>query len=168
MEDMKVHPNGGGKVAITAKVDPSAFVGENATVYGNAVIDGTCILQDNAIVEGNSILVNGTVVSDDAVIRGTTFLSAATIHSEVILEKTPIVITGFEQQIVVSDNYIIVGCQAIKVSDWENKSIALLRANGYPKASAIRIRDSIDVVRSCYKSLYAEQDLISQYTVRGG
>ena len=47
------HPNGGGWVANTARVDGSAFVGGNAQVFGDAQVSG------NARVFGDLVLVRG-------------------------------------------------------------------------------------------------------------
>jgi hypothetical protein len=60
---------------------------------------------------------------------------------------------------VVAEHFIIIGCQTIKIEDWKSRSLALLRHDGFPKMSAERIRDSINVVHECYKSLYHEEDL---------
>lgn len=47
------HPNGGGWVAETARVDASAYVGPNAWVYGDARVYGNARVFDNARVFGD-------------------------------------------------------------------------------------------------------------------
>ena len=58
------HPNGGGLVASTAKVDSSVYVAPGAVVKGDAVVTGNVRILDHAVVEGSA------KVSDNAVIAG--------------------------------------------------------------------------------------------------
>lgn len=58
------HPNGGGLVASTAKVDATVYVAPDAVVKGSAKVTGNVRLLDHAVVEGSA------VVSDNAVIAG--------------------------------------------------------------------------------------------------
>ena len=162
---MKKHPIGGGLVADTAQVHPTAFIGPDCKVLDNAFVGEKCTVSDGSIVFGDAVLENVSTVEDGAIVGGTTYLNATTIHGKVKLMKTPITVNGFEQPIVIADDFIIVGCQAISIEDWQTRSLALLRANGYPKLSAERIRDSINVVHACYKSVYHEEDLKKAYQV---
>jgi len=155
---MRIHSNGGGQVAETATVSEDSYVSNDSKVIDNAVVQNGSTITNGATVFGNAIVENSEV-ADGAKVGGTAHVKYASIHSNVTLLKTPIVLHGFEQEIVVSDEFVIIGCQTIPMDIWETRSVALLRANGYPKASAERIRDSIDVVHSCYKSLYHEDDL---------
>lgn len=78
----KPHPNGGGFVAASAKVDPTAYVGPNAAVLGHAkVLDHAhiadyAVVKDNAVVSGHArVLEYGSVVdqsqvTDSATIKG--------------------------------------------------------------------------------------------------
>ncbi len=57
--ETKPHPNGGGEVATTARVDAKAYVGKSAAVCGTAVVGGGTFdhrtsLRDNAWVGGNA------------------------------------------------------------------------------------------------------------------
>ncbi len=74
----KLHPNGGGRVAFTATVADTAYVGKNAVIMGrakvldNAVIDGYAIVGGNCEVSGNAyvgdyaVLFDRVKVSDNA------------------------------------------------------------------------------------------------------
>lgn len=68
----KTHSNGGGKVAYTASVASSAYVGPNAVVMGyatvsdNAVVDGYAIVAGNATVSGNAYVGDYAVLFDRA------------------------------------------------------------------------------------------------------
>lgn len=70
------HPNGGGLVAPTATVDPTAYVGPNAMVLGwakvsdNAVIDGNAIVAEGANVSGNAYVSGNAVVMGTATVTG--------------------------------------------------------------------------------------------------
>lgn len=60
------HPIGGGNVAITAHVAPTAFVGENASVCEFAIVYGTAEIRDSARVYGRAKIGDGTIVSGTA------------------------------------------------------------------------------------------------------
>ena len=69
------HANGGGFVAATAQVEPTAYVGSNARVLGKALVLGNARIEDHAIVTDNAIvrdrarLSGHARVSRNAVIR---------------------------------------------------------------------------------------------------
>lgn len=48
------HPNGGGWVADTARVEETAFVGPNAQVYGSALVEGGVQLLSDTRISGLS------------------------------------------------------------------------------------------------------------------
>jgi hypothetical protein len=86
MPDGKPHPNGGGFVANSAKVDASAFVGPDARVLGTAsvlgqarildraVIRETATVRDRAEVSGAAVVGGNAKVSDDARVRNFAFV----------------------------------------------------------------------------------------------
>lgn len=162
---MRTHLNGGGLVADTADVHPNALVEEDCEVLDNAIIGANCKVLKGSVVFGNAILQNGSVVDFGARVGGTAFLNATTVYGKVTLTKTPITIHGFEKEIVVAPDFIIVGCQCIGLEQWKTRSLALLRANGFPKKSAERVRDSIEVVYKCYTSTYHEDDLKEAFQI---
>jgi NDP-sugar pyrophosphorylase family protein len=155
---MRKHPTGFGYVADTANVSEDSYIGPDSQVLDNAVVQDRSIIANGAIVRGNAIIEHSEI-TDGATVEGTAHVRFANIHGNVTLSKTPIVLHGFEQEIVVAEDFVTIGCQTITMEDWKTRSVALLRANGYPKASAERIRDSIDVIHACHKSLYHEEDL---------
>lgn len=75
------HPNGGGRVADSARVSPTAFVGKNALVLGTAKVSGTARIEDfavvrdqaqvrdRAVVSGHARVEHAAVVQDDARLR---------------------------------------------------------------------------------------------------
>ncbi len=64
----KTHSNGGGKVATTATVASTAYVGPNAVVMGYAKVSGNAIIDDYAIVAGNATVSGNAYVGDYAVL----------------------------------------------------------------------------------------------------
>lgn len=104
----KPHPNGGGLVADSARVDATAFVGPDAQVLGKAEVRGEAriedqavvrdaIVKDRAVVSGhalvceNSIIENDAKVRDFAVVKGrTTVAGQAKIleHAVIATERT--------------------------------------------------------------------------------
>lgn len=64
------HPNGGGFVASSARVDAPVYVGPNAMVLGNAVLTGNVRVEDYAIVEGDVTASDNVTISGHAVVDG--------------------------------------------------------------------------------------------------
>jgi Type II CAAX prenyl endopeptidase Rce1-like len=64
------HPNGGGWVATTARVAPSAFVGEFASVFGRAQLFDQGAITDTAWLCGDAVVAGQARVSGDAVVEG--------------------------------------------------------------------------------------------------
>lgn len=69
------HPNGGGWVADTARVDPAAYVATGAVVRGDALVGPGVRLEGRAWVEAGAELTGTVVVRDAAVVRGTARLA---------------------------------------------------------------------------------------------
>lgn len=65
----KAHPNGGGFVADTAKIDPTAYVGPNAMVLDRAQVLGNARVEDYAVVMGSAIVKDNARISGHALVR---------------------------------------------------------------------------------------------------
>ena len=57
------HPNGGGFVAKSAKVAPTAFVGPDARVLDGAQVSGNARIEDRAVIRQNARITDNAVVS---------------------------------------------------------------------------------------------------------
>ena len=75
------HPNGGGFVASTAQVDPSVYVGPNATVLGNSV------LRNNVRIE-NQAMVCSSNLSDNVLIRDAGVAIFSNASGDVVVEDS--------------------------------------------------------------------------------
>ncbi|MFC1600901.1 DUF6055 domain-containing protein, partial [Candidatus Sumerlaeota bacterium] len=70
------HPNGGGFLAKGATVDPTAYVGPEALVLGNAFvianarIEGHGVVMDNAMVGGNAVVSGYATVRGSSMVKG--------------------------------------------------------------------------------------------------
>lgn len=75
------HPNGGGWVANTAKVDTSVYVSSGSEVFGNAeitghvVIRGKCRIYGRAKITGDVTLLGDVVIYDNVQINGQATIS---------------------------------------------------------------------------------------------
>ena len=111
------HPNGGGFVASTAKVDASVYVGKNAkvlgyaTVTGNAVIDGYATVTGNATVSDNAVVTGHAVVAERAAVRDNAIIGdyAGVMGNAVISENGRVLESG-----LVYDNYTVSGNATVK------------------------------------------------------
>ena len=64
------HPNGGGMVADTATVDPSAYIGPTARVSGTAQVSENAHVSGNAQVSGDAWVFGAAQVYGDAQVSG--------------------------------------------------------------------------------------------------
>ncbi|MBQ8002330.1 MAG: hypothetical protein IJ297_02680, partial [Clostridia bacterium] len=64
----RTHSNGGGKVASTASVASTAYVGPNAVVMGSATVSDNAIIDGYAIVAGNATVSGNAYVGDYAIL----------------------------------------------------------------------------------------------------
>lgn len=67
-----INPDGsvGGRVADTASVDSSVYVGENVVVYGLARVSEESTLSDNVSVFGKAQIFGKSCISDNASVGG--------------------------------------------------------------------------------------------------
>lgn len=115
----KAHPNGGGFVADTAKVDATAYVGPNAQVLDKAVVSGNSRIEDFAVVSNDAKVLENAVVSEYAFVTGSATVSGnAKIrdHGKVLGKAT---VTGnakilevatIDTQKICKDNVTVKGC----------------------------------------------------------
>ena len=78
--DGKAHPNGGGFVALTAKVEKTVYVGKSAKIFGNARVFGNVWVSGNARVYGDAWVSGKTKITQTVCID-------AVIDSDKKLEK---------------------------------------------------------------------------------
>lgn len=69
------HPNGGGWVDATAKVEATAFVAPGAAVLDQAVVSGRARIDGNAVISGRARVQDDAVVSNRALITGNSLVS---------------------------------------------------------------------------------------------
>ena len=111
------HPNGGGFVASTAKVDPSVYVGPDAkvlgyaTVSGNAVIDGHAVVTGSARVSGNAVVKGHAVVAENAVVKDNAIIAdyAGVMGQSVISDNARVIESG-----LVFNTYKVSGNATVK------------------------------------------------------
>lgn len=76
MINYRVHENGGGLVAETAKVEKSVHVGEYCTVHDRAVVIGNVKLLDSVQVYDNAVICGDEIVMDGSIsVRGNSTVS---------------------------------------------------------------------------------------------
>jgi NDP-sugar pyrophosphorylase family protein len=138
------HRNGGGIVADTATVDPTAYVGENARVFGDAIVSDASKILDNSQVFGNAVVSEHAIICDDASISGTASVSYNyEIFGNCVVTKTPKAILGFEHPIVITDNNVIVGCHCETHEYWKEHGAAIIKVNGFTTKTAIKLNNYI-------------------------
>ena len=79
--EQRRHKNGGGWIALTAKVDDSVFVAEHAIVYGKAELTGHVRVMDSAQVSGSAKLSGNVWVYGNAWLDHGTYSGKERIHS---------------------------------------------------------------------------------------
>lgn len=117
MPNGNFHPNGGGFVAASARVDDSVYVGKNAkvlgnaTVSGNAVIDGYAIVTGNSTVSGNAVITGHAIVAERAQVRDNAIVGdyAGVMGNSVISENARVLESG-----LVFNDYKVSGNATVK------------------------------------------------------
>lgn len=126
--DWTQHPNGGGWINKTAKVDDTAFVGGNAIVwgmvFGNARISGDAWVFGNAWVYGNAWVSDNAQVSGNAQVFGNTWTTS------------PLFIIGSKHSLTnAKHGYIQIGCKCETFQWWLSKeALAFAKESGYTAA----------------------------------
>ncbi|HRR76464.1 MAG TPA: DUF6055 domain-containing protein [Ruminococcus sp.] len=134
------HPNGGGFVASTAKVDSSVYVGPDAkvlgyaTVNGNAVVDDHAVVTGNARVSGNAIITGHAVVAESAVVKDNAIIAdyAGVMGQAVVSENARVLESG-----LVFNTYKVYGDATIK-------GVAYCLSNGSATGQAMPDGDYYD------------------------
>ncbi|MCM1007150.1 MAG: DUF6055 domain-containing protein [Ruminococcus flavefaciens] len=140
MSNGHTHPNGGGFVASSARVDDSVYVGKNAkilgnaTVSGNAVIDGYAIVTGNSAVSGNAVITGHAVVAERAQVRDNAIVGdyAGVMGNSVISENARVLESG-----LVFNDYNVSGNATVK-------GVAYCMANGSASGQAMPDGDYYD------------------------
>lgn len=117
MPNGNFHPNGGGFVAASARVDDSVYVGKNAkvlgnaTVSGNAVIDGYAIVAGSSTVSGNAVITGHAVVAERAQVRDNAIVGdyAGVMGNSVVSENARVLESG-----LVFNDYKVSGNATVK------------------------------------------------------
>ncbi len=117
-------------VADKAKVFDGAKLIDKCSVVENAIVKGkyTCI-SDNAHIGGNvevgsnkgkytSIYGYSCVVTKDKIVVKNVYIDSIEIFHN--CTKQPIVLYGFDYDVVVLDNHIQIGCQSRTFKEWKN------------------------------------------------
>jgi len=119
------HLNGGGWVADSANVADSARVSGSAQVFGNAVVSGYAVVSGNARVfgdarvSGRAQVFGNAVVSGDARVSGDAWVYGdAVVVGNAQVTISPLILTGGEWSITVTDKHIQVGCHCRQTEDW--------------------------------------------------
>jgi hypothetical protein len=75
-QNVATHPNGGGAVATSATVDPTAFVSKDSAVCGTAKVSAP------------ARLINGSLLSGDAVVVGRSLIDASTLDGGAVSDSS--------------------------------------------------------------------------------
>lgn len=117
------HPNGGGWVADTAFVAMSAYVGPDAWVYGSAMVAPGARILDNARVYGSAKVEHDAIVCGGARVSGDARLSyGIRVGHNAIVSRTPVVVFGLREPVVICDNLIFLGDHAFDLPELERCS----------------------------------------------
>jgi len=155
LETWHQHENGNGWVKNTAKVDKTAFVGENAlvfddarvcgnarvydnaVVYGNTRVCGNAWVSGNAQVYGNAVVYGNARVSGDALVYGNAWVygnarvSSLSVINSGKYTKSPIQIQGSKFFVNENGDNIQIGCQCMSIEDWEAEGLYIAKNEGF-------------------------------------
>ncbi len=75
----RYHNNGGGLVALTAKVDATSFVSAGSKIEGEAEVSSNCRIEGFSIVRGGAKISDHVVVRGSTLVEGNAYVSAAAL-----------------------------------------------------------------------------------------
>ena len=111
----RLHPKGGGFVALTAYAGPKVFVGPKAMILDNARVTGSrvsmkdnVIVRDNARVKSNTRLMHDVVIQDNAVVGGGSFIRPTVLKGSLQIQDNAMV-----KRIRLSGNRIVKSTEEI-------------------------------------------------------
>ena len=128
--DWSQHKNGGGWVHKTARIDATAYIGENAIIFsGNAQVTGNARVYGNAQVSGDAQVYGNAWVYGDAQVSGD-----ARVSSDAWV-KSPLFIIGSKHSLSnAKHGYIQIGCHCETYAWWKVHYRAVGRKNRYSPA----------------------------------
>ena len=119
--DAKVYGNA--MVYGDTEVFGNAMVYGNAMVFGNAKVFGNARVFGNAKVFGNArVFGNAWVYGDAKVYVNARVYGNAKVFGNAMVSIAPVVITGLDYTLTVSDNMLAVGCQCWTFQEWRDKT----------------------------------------------
>ena len=131
------HKNGGGWIADTIDVSEEIYVGENARISGGAISGGE--IYGSARISGGEIYggeIYGGEIYGSARISGSARIYGGEIYggeisggviSGGVISKTPLQIQGSRDfLIVISNEFISIGCQCHSLEYWLEKDIPII------------------------------------------
>jgi hypothetical protein len=114
------HPNGGGWVADTASVNKTAYIGPEAEVSGEAWVFGKACVSGEARVYGKVEVFGDARVFGEAEVYGQACVgSVAQIGGPARVTLAPMVLSGGDFHVTISDTHIQVGCHCATADEWE-------------------------------------------------
>lgn len=162
------HKNGGGIVADTVTISEDCYVGKDCLVYGNAIIKNGCKLSGNVRVYDYAMVMNGVQLEDDVEVFGNAQVKhGVTIFGDSKMSVSPKVVSGFEHDIIITDNRVIVGCHSFEINDFREHAAAIIKVNGYPTKSAFRIHKIISEIYDLHFDVFSQED-IDEYSTQLG
>lgn len=159
--DWSQHPNGGGWINKSAKVDASAYVGEsavvwgtvsgNAKVYGNAWVFGNALVYGNAQVYDSARVFGGACVFGDALVYGNARVygdARVSGNAQVFgdaWENSPLFIIGSRHSLTnAKHGHIQIGCKCETYKWWlSEKGVKFGKAAGYTPAEIKEYREYV-------------------------
>ena len=141
------HPNGGGWVQNTAKVDDSAHVSGSARVSGDAWVSGNAHVSGSARVSGYAHVSGNARVSGYAHVYGSAHVYGNAHVSGDAWVLAPICFTGTKHTIGVCASGIVrVGCHQMPIKEWLSKYESVGKSEGYSDAEIAEYKMYLDFI----------------------
>jgi len=122
---------GNAQVSGNAQVFGNVQVFDDAWVSGTAEVSGKAWVFGNAWVFGTAEVSGNAQVFDDAWVSGN-----ADVFGKAWVSKTPIVISGFQYLVVITDSLITVGCKQGTFDYWKQSGVDIIVNEGFSEKKA--------------------------------
>ncbi len=82
-QQVVVHPNGGGSVAVSAAVDPAAYVSADSAICGAVSVSGPARVINGSVLNGTARVIGRSVIDASVVNEASTIANSSVVNSTV-------------------------------------------------------------------------------------
>ena len=111
---------GDSRVSENAQLYDKSRISDNAQIKGNTSLSDNSRVGDSAQISGNITVRGDSYIGGRVKLRGKSNIDDIELYGNNIVSRTPIVITSEYYKIIITDNFLNIGCQSHRLAKWES------------------------------------------------